>query len=177
MYIAREKYKTNVVEYILYMFNIEDVIRSNKFDMELLEKNINSKYNISGQKLNEVRGWYNDLTVQMKKEDLIETGHLSSIKELIFKLNDLHIVLLNTTDEERYIEIYHWATDIIRELKNKMNHPELTEIEVCLNGLYAMMLLKMKGLEISTETLEAMGIFSQMMRYLSKNYHKRFIVV
>jgi flagellin-specific chaperone FliS len=174
MLIAREKYKTNIVEYILYMFNIEDVVRAHTLDITLLEKNVISKYNLPENQTREIRQWYSDLIAQMIKDDIQESGHLSSIKELIFKLNDLHIEMLNSLDQERYIELYHWASDYIKELKSKMNHPEMTEIEVCLNGLYAFMLMRMKGLEITTETSEAMGIFTQMMRFLSKNYMKRF---
>jgi flagellin-specific chaperone FliS len=177
MLIAREKYKTNIVEYILYMFNIEDVIRANKLDITLLEKAIISKYNLPEKQIDEIRQWYIDLIAQMIKDDVQETGHISSIRELIFKLNDLHIELLNSLDQERYLELYHWATDYIKELKSKMNHPEMTEIEVCLNGLYAFMLMKMKGLEVTMETSEAMGIFSQMMRFLSKKYMERFLSV
>jgi len=174
MLIAREKFKTNIVEYILYMFNIEDVIRANKLDMVNLEKNVIPSYNLPESQLEEIRLWYKDLISQMTREDVQESGHLASIKELIFNLNDLHIQMLNSLDQERYIELYHWASDYISELKAKMNHPEMTEIEVCLNGLYGFMLLKMKGLEITAETLEAMGIFTQMLRFLAKNFHAQY---
>jgi hypothetical protein len=174
MFIAREKYHTNIIEYVLYIFHIEDVIRVNKFSLEALEKTIIPSYNLPENQLNEVRAWYSDLINQMKKDEVLESGHITPVKELIFKLNDLHIELLNSLDEERYIELYHWSSGFIRELKAKMKHPELTEVEVCLNGLYEYMLLKMKGQNISMETTEAMSVFSQMMRYLSKKYNQRF---
>jgi hypothetical protein len=173
MFIAQEKFKTNIVEYILYMFHIEDVIRANRFSMSALERTVISKYNLEGESLDEVRSWYQSLIIKMEKEDVQEKGHVSSVKELIFQLNDLHIELLNTLEEERYLENYHWAADDIKELKVKMNDPELTEIEVCLNGLYAFMLMKMKGLQVSEETTEAMGVFTLILRYLSKKYHQR----
>lgn len=172
MLIAREKFKTNIVEYILYMFHIEDVIRMNAFDIEKLRINIIAKYNLPENQTTEIADWYQNLIHQMEKDDVQESGHLASVKELIFKLNDLHIQLLNTLEEEKYTEFYHWASGYIKELKIKMNNPELTEIEVCLNGLYAFMLLKMKGKEITEETSEAMRLFSQMLRYLSRKYHE-----
>jgi len=174
MFIAREKFKSNIVEYILYMFNIEDVIRFNHFSISELEINIISKYNLPDNQLDEVRSWYQTLINQMEKEDIRESGHLSTLKELIFKLNDFHIQLLNTLEEEHYIEQYRWAAGYIKELKIKMNNAELTEIEVCLNGLYGFMLLKMKGTPISDETLQAMSVFSQMLRHLSQKYLERF---
>jgi hypothetical protein len=173
MFISLEKFKTNIVEYILYMFHIEDVIRSNHGNITELGRNIIVHYNLPNNQLDEVRSWYRNLIIQMEKEDIKEAGHLSSLKEIIFELNDLHIQLLNSLEEERYIEHYQWASGYIKELKNKMGHPELTEIEVCLNGLYGTMLLKMKGKEISEETSEAMAVFTQMLRYLTKKYHER----
>jgi hypothetical protein len=171
MYIAQEKFQSNIIEYILYMFHIEDIIRANKLDIGELDRNVISRYNLLGDPLGEVRAWYQRLITQMQKEAIEETGHLTSLEELIHQLNDLHIELLNTPGEERYLEHYNWASQYIKELKEKMNDPALTEVGVCVNGLYGFMLLRMKGLEISEETAEAISVFTQMLRYLSKKYH------
>ncbi len=40
MLIAREKRKTNIAEYILYMWEIEDLIRANGFDIDKIDRNI-----------------------------------------------------------------------------------------------------------------------------------------
>ena len=63
MFIAREKLETNVVEYLLYMFHIEEVIRINKFSMNELEKSIISRYHLPAEQLEEVRNWYRGLIV------------------------------------------------------------------------------------------------------------------
>ncbi len=173
MQIAREKLKTNIVEYILYMYHIEDVIRANHLSIEELEKNIISKYSLPNSQQDDVRTWYADLIAQMKKDDAMEQGHISVLREMIFNLNDLHIQLINTLEEGVYLEQYQYASPFIKELKNKMGNAELTEIEVCFNGLYGFMLLKMKGNTITKETSEAMAVFGQLLRYLSKKYHDR----
>ncbi len=171
MFIAREKLKTNVVEYILYMYHIEDVIRANNFEVEKLESNVISKYSLPEKETNEVRTWYSDLIAQMDRDDVKEVGHIKAIQELILNLNDLHIQLINTLSESIYLEQYQIASPIIKELKNKMMHAELTEMEVCFNGLYGFMLLKMKGNAITQETTDAISVFSQLLRLLSKKYH------
>ena len=173
MLVAREKFRTNIVEYLLYMFHIEDIIRSNHASMVELERNVIRNYSPDEVSLDEVRNWYASILKEMERDEVIQSGHIGSLKELMFKLNDLHIELLNTLDEERYLEHYQWAKPIISELKHKMNDDALTEIEVCLNGLYGFMLLKMRGKEISEDTSQAMAIFSQMLRYLSKKYHEK----
>ncbi len=103
MFIAREKLKTNVVEYILYMYHIEDVIRANNFEVEKLESNVISKYSLPEKETNEVRTWYSDLIAQMDRDDVKEVGHIKAIQELILNLNDLHIQLINTLSESIYV--------------------------------------------------------------------------
>jgi hypothetical protein len=173
MLVAREKLKTNIVEYILYMYHIEDMIRANHFSIDELETTIISKYAVSPGQQEEIRSWYKDLIAQMKKDDVLDEGHLSALREMIFNLNDLHLQLINTLGENLYLEQYQFASPFIKELKDKMNKPELTEIEVCFNGLYGFMLLKMKGKPVTEETSEAMVVFSQLLRYLSKKFHER----
>ncbi|MDE6125714.1 MAG: DUF4924 family protein, partial [Muribaculaceae bacterium] len=40
MIIASKKRKENVAEYILYMWQIEDLIRANKLDIDLIRTNV-----------------------------------------------------------------------------------------------------------------------------------------
>ena len=175
MLVAREKYKTNIVEYILYMFHIEDLIRAHHANMDELESKIIPGYQLDNEQKEEVRLWYKGLIEQMTKDDVIGHGHISSLKELMFKLNDAHIELLNKSDEEQYLELYNWAADFIRELKVKIKQPDMTEVEVCLNGLYGFMLLKMKKQEITQETAQAMAVFSQLLRYLSGKFTNQVV--
>jgi hypothetical protein len=175
MFIAQEKYQSNISEYILYMFHIEDVIRACHLDIEEIEKTILPDYKLPADKAEQVKNWYQKLISQMKDDDLQQSGHIRQLKELLYELNDFHISLLNTLQEERYVEYYQWAKPIIQELKNKMKTPSLTEMEVCFDGLYGFMLLKMKHKEITSETSDAMSIFIQLLRYLSKKYKEKAI--
>lgn len=175
MLVALEKLRTNIVEYLLYMFHIEDLIRAHHCNMEELEIKILPGYKLQPEQLDRVRNWYRGLIEQMEKDDVIVSGHITSLKEMMFKLNDTHIELLNKSDEEQYLELYKWAADAIRELKIKMKQEDLTEVEVCLNGLYGYMLMKMKKQEVTPETAQAMAVFSQLMRYLSRKYNERVV--
>ena len=40
MFIAKQKRKENIAEYLLYMWQIEDMIRSMNCDMQLIDDNI-----------------------------------------------------------------------------------------------------------------------------------------
>ena len=43
MLIAREKRKSNVAEYVLYMWQLEDMLRAMQMDIRLVEQNIVSQ--------------------------------------------------------------------------------------------------------------------------------------
>jgi hypothetical protein len=55
MIIAREKYRSNIVEYILYMYHIEELIRANHLNIEELEKNVISRYSLPQEQMSELR--------------------------------------------------------------------------------------------------------------------------
>ena len=40
MIIAKQKRKENIAEYLLYMWQIEDLIRANNFDMDLIRRTV-----------------------------------------------------------------------------------------------------------------------------------------
>ena len=44
MITASQKKKENIAEYLLYMWHIEDLIRANSLDIDLIRKNIIDKY-------------------------------------------------------------------------------------------------------------------------------------
>ena len=43
MIIAQQKRKESIVEYLLYMWQVEDLIRANQLDMKKIEQTIISK--------------------------------------------------------------------------------------------------------------------------------------
>ena len=44
MIIAQQKRKENICEYLLYMWQVEDLIRANHFDMEQIRQHVVSRY-------------------------------------------------------------------------------------------------------------------------------------
>src|SRR6056297_1881165 len=109
MIIAKEKKKNNISEYILYMWQIEDMIRANEFDIEKIRKNIIEKFDQPDEIKNEMVQWYEDLINRMEKENIKEKGHLSFLNEIIRELENLHEQLIKNTDELDYIADYNKA--------------------------------------------------------------------
>ena len=57
MIIASKKRKENIAEYLLYMWQIEDLIRANGLDMDRIQANIIDKYQLEDSQRKEMSGW------------------------------------------------------------------------------------------------------------------------
>jgi hypothetical protein len=170
MLIAQEKRKTNMAEYILYMWQVEDLIRAHHFNMDLIEENLISQYAHSEKVKNDIRDWYANLMLMMYREGIRERGHLSYLKTLIADMNDFHLRLLNDPRERLYSDLYQLAASNIDAFRRKLADPQTNDIETCMNALYGLLLLRLKKQKVHRETEEAMGTFSQMLAVLSKKY-------
>ncbi|MBN1415564.1 MAG: DUF4924 family protein [Bacteroidales bacterium] len=170
MLIAREKRKTNIAEYILYMWQVEDIIRACDFNINLIERNYISKFNPSSRLIDEIKNWYVNLILMMHEEGIREKGHLSFLNTHVRDMNDLHIRLLNSRHEIRYQNLYTTAVVNLREFKSKLPSANISDVEACLDALYGLLLLRLKKKTINKETEEAMATFSRMLAYLSEKF-------
>tara|TARA_B100000809_G_scaffold14061_2_gene12775 strand:+ start:5461 stop:6021 length:561 start_codon:yes stop_codon:yes gene_type:complete len=172
MLIAKEKEKSNIAEYILYMWQIEDIIRSHHFDLSQLTDTIISKFNTDKEVQYEIKLWYQNLIEQMMKEGISDKGHLSSTLKYMGELNNLHNSLLTTMQDAKYQEAYMAAKDNLNNFMLKSGGESTNEVHTCLIGLYGFLLLKLKGAEISSATKEAMTSFSMLLAILVDRYNK-----
>ncbi len=167
MIIAREKRKSNIAEFVLYMWQVEDLIRAYKFDINLIEKNIISQFEQPRNVKEEIKNWYANLIVMMHEEGIRKHGHLKLVKEIINQMNELHVQILRKNEDTRYIEQYSWAKPNIEELKEKLPDTKISDIETCLDGLYGLLLMRLRKKEISKETEHAMTTFSNLLAILA----------
>ena len=73
MLTAKQKRKENIAEYILYLFQVEDLIRAFKLDMHLITQNLVS-YQVDEKTREEIADWYKNLVVMMEKEGRQKSG-------------------------------------------------------------------------------------------------------
>lgn len=173
MIVAKELKQKNIIEYLLYMWHIEEIIRAHNFSFSDIDKSIVARYNQPAETMIDIHNWYRQLVNQMITEDLQEGGHIRQLNEIMMELNDLHIDLINSIQEEKYADFYRFSQPILHDLRKKTSKENITELEVCLNGLYGVMLLRMQGKSIAAETVEAIQVISKMLSYLGTKYHQR----
>jgi hypothetical protein len=172
MIVARQKKKENIVEYLLYMWQVEDLIRACKFDMDIIGTNIISRYDQPENTMAEIRKWYEELTDMIRQEGVMETGHIQINKNVIIELTDLHSQLLNTPEETMYKSLYYKVLPSIVQLRSKAGNMEIPEIETCFTALYGYLLMKMQGREISRETEDGIKQISNFLAFLAAKYNE-----
>ena len=172
MLIAREKEKTNIAEYILYMWQVEDIIRAKNFDLDLINDSVISQFNSSDEIKYDMKLWYQELITNMMKEGIAEKGHLRKTLHYIEELNNLHNSLLTTIQDTLYQNKYIASKTHIKSFMEKSGGEALNEIHACFIALYGYLILKLGQTEIGSETKEAMKSFSDLLAQLVNNYNK-----
>lgn len=172
MFIAYQLKQTNVAEYLLYMWQVEDLIRAAQWDIKTLRDTLVSRYNPSPEQEAQLIQWYSELIDMMRQEDILEKGHLQISKNVIIQLTDLHLQLLRTPKFPFYSAAYYKALPFIVELRAKNNAGEKPELETCFEALYGVMLLRLQKKEVSTETTRALEAISHVLSMLANYYIK-----
>lgn len=170
MYIAKQLKEKNVAEYLLYMWQVEDLIRANHLDIEELKVNYISRFNPSPEQEKEMVEWYVNLIEMMRSEQVQEKGHLQINKNMIILLTDLHLQLLNSPKFPFYSAAYYKALPYIVEIRARNNNRDLPELESCFEILYGVMLLKMQKKAVSADTQKAVADISKLLGMLSDYY-------
>ena len=171
MYIASQKHKENIAEYLLYMWQIEDIIRANGLDIEKIEKNVIDKFQLDPAQKKEMIEWYESLIDMMRRENVEKSGHLQLNKNVIIQLTDLHLALLKDPRFPEYTAEFYKTLPYIVELRAKSGEKPTGEIETCFNALYGMLMLRLQSKEVAAETRQAITQISRFLALLSKDYH------
>ncbi len=172
MYIAQRLKKENIAEYLLYMWQTEDLIRANHLDTDELRKNYIDRFQASDEQKKELEEWYAHLIRMMREEGVQTAGHLQINKNVILTLTDLHLRLLHSGKFPYYNMAYDKALPHIVGIRHKGGHKDLPELENCFNALYGVMLLRLQNKPVGEETQRAVADISQLLRMLS-GYHNQ----
>ena len=170
MLIAQKKRKENISEYLLYMWQVEDLIRANHFDMEEIRRNVLSRYQQPEETMREIEQWYEELIEMMRSEGVKEAGHIQLNKNVIIALTDLHLRLLKSPREMVYGAAYYKTLPYIVQLRAKSGGADVPELETCFTAVYGYLVLRMKGKEVSSETLEGIRQISSFLALLAAKY-------
>ena len=145
MKIAQQLKEKNIAEYLIYMWQVEDLLRANGCDIDRIRQNIILRY--PEEERPALEEWYGNLT-------------------------ELHGELLASTKYPFYNAAYFKALPFIVELRQKNGRKEESEVDTCFEALYGVLLLRLQKKEISQGTAKAMEAISGFISLLANYYDK-----
>ena len=172
MLISQKLKQENIAEYLLYMWQVEDLIRANHLNIDELEANYISRFHLPTAEHAEMKEWYENLIEMMRSDGVAEKGHIQINKNILVWLTDLHLQLLKSPKYPFYSATYYKALPLIVELRRKAGDEQTGELETCFNALYGLMMLRLQGRPVSEDTSRAMSTISQFIGMLSDYYKK-----
>lgn len=172
MFISKELRKTNIAEYLLYMWQVEDTIRAFGCSLAAIRRDYISKFDYDDEQKEELSDWYGYLIKMMNEEGKREKGHLQINQVTMQQLVELHAQLLQSSKYPFYNSEYYKVLPYIVELRNKGANKEENEVETCFNALYGTIMLRLQQKTISPETAHAVKEITTLVGMLNDYYLK-----
>lgn len=146
MYIAQNKRKENIAEYILYLWQLEDLLRALQFSPEAVYSQlVQPSTHLKEDQQQELFLWYMQIINLLREEGKEKQGHLEHTLHLINDLNNLHLQLLKLPLGEHYRSLYDRVAPEIPTLKSKLEKKEINDIELFFRALYSVVLLRLQS--------------------------------
>ena len=178
MIIAQRLRTENRAEYLLYMWQVEDIVRLYGADTDRICQEYLSRFNVEENEAAAMRQWYADICNMMHSEGKMESGHLQVNETVLDGLSDLHRRLLAAPQFHAYRAHYEQVLPYIVELRAKQaaKHTEQTdrnsELRPLFELLYGVMMLRMQQKHISDETARAARETADFLAILSQLWIK-----
>lgn len=171
MDIARQKRDENIAEYILYIWQLEDLMRALKFDPQAVFETLVAPREGADEWKLQALEWYMEIPELLAKEGKAEGGHLDHTLHMIGEMNDLHLMLAEQPVGRKYRELFARLAPSLPALRTTLGRHDISDIELAFRVLYAAMLYRMKGVhaDISDEVLE---LVSPVVATLADMYHR-----
>ncbi len=173
MIIAEQKKKENIAEYLIYMYQVEDLIRANNLDAQKIDQQIISQFNTDYDTKREMLEWYKGLIDRINSEGKEKSGHMNFLNEITVRMNELHVSILHEPLNNEYKNTWDKARTNVDALRMRAGHTSENDVQLALNGLYGLLILKLKKEEVSKETQEAFSSISEWIAILSAEYMKK----
>ena len=171
MFIAQELRKQSIAEYLLYMWQVEDIIRAYDCSLTRLRREYIEHFDYTEEQKEDLTDWYGNLINMMRREGKTQQGHLQINEIIVQDLGEMNARLLQSTKFPFYTAEYYRVLPFIVELRNR-GGKEYGEIETCLNALYGTMILRLQKKEISQDTAHAIKEITTFIGMLSDYYIK-----
>lgn len=173
MDIAKVKRRENIAEYILYLWQLEDLLRALQYSPEaVFSQLVEPRKDIPEEQKHVHLLWYMDLANLLHQEGKDEKGHLEHTLHLIADLHDLHLQLLKLPIGEHYRQTWARLEPELPRLREILGNPGMSDTELLFRALYAAMLYRIKGEGDKSAVADTLELISPVVAELADMYRK-----
>ena len=173
MEIAQTKRRENVAEYILYLWQLEDLLRALQFSPEAIYSTlIASRTDLAEEQKRVHLMWYMDIAGLLSQEGKEEKGHLEHTLHLIGDLHNLHLQLMKLPLGAHYRQTYARLEAELPRLREVLGNPGMSDTELAFRALYAVMLYRIKGEGDKPAVSDTIEFISPVVAELADMYRK-----
>ena len=172
MDIAQAKRRENIAEYILYLWQLEDLLRALQFSPEAIWSQLVAPRTGDEEHKQLCLLWYMDIVDLLRREGKEEKGHLAHTLHLIGDLHDLHLQLLKLPVGEHYRKTFARLEPSLAELRVLAGEDVACDTEICFRALYAAMLYRIKGQGSRSAVSDTLELVSPVIAELADMYRK-----
>ena len=146
MLIALQKRRENIAEYILYLWQIEDLLRALQFSPEAIYSTLVARVEGADEQQKEnIFNWYMQIVELLRKEGKEAKGHIDHTLHLVADLHNLHLQLMKLPVGEHYRVTHARLAAELPRLRTILDNDDISDTELCFRALYAAMLYRIKG--------------------------------
>ena len=146
MLIALQKRRENIAEYILYLWQVEDLLRALQFSPEAIYSTLVARIEGADEQQKEnIFNWYMQIVELLRKEGKEAQGHIDHTLHRVNDLHNLHLQLMKLPVGEHYRATYARLAAELPRLRTIMDNDDMSDTELCFRALYAAMLYRIKG--------------------------------
>lgn len=164
MYIAQKLRSQSTSAYLIYMYQVEDLVRAYGLDAERIAAEYLTHFGYDEKQMQQATEWYESIARMMHEEGKEQTGHVQVVQNTLDLLEEHHQELLADSDERDYRAAYYKALPHIVALRAQGNNRDKHEMENCIDALYGATLLRMQGKELTAGTQAALKPISDLLR-------------
>lgn len=173
MDIAKTKRRENIAEYILYLWQLEDLLRALQFSPEaIFSQLVEPRKDIPEEKKHLFLLWYMDIVNLLHQEGKDEKGHLEHTLHLIADMHNLHLQLLKLPVGAHYRTTFARLEPELPRLRQIIGNPGMSDTELCFRALYAAMLYRIKGEGGKSAVTDTLEFVSPVIAELADMYRK-----
>lgn len=173
MYIAKQKREENIAEYILYLWQLEDLLRALQFSPQAIYTTLVAPHKADEQTARTLLDWYLDIAEVLRNENKEQSGHMEHTMHLIADLNNFHEQLLKLPTGKEYREQFAHLQPYLPQLRATLQNEEASDIELCFRALYAVVLYRIKGDTTHAKTIEdVITLISPVMATLAELFRQ-----